>query len=813
MSGGSAIHATGGQQYLRNAKDRAGTASAIKPSVGESVIEGMRQLNLKDGPSSQDSDSNKENMPDKTMTVETTGLKDDTDTITPTAAEFPAPPVSSPPRKPTGYRKQDQKTAPVIRQTKTSAMRMRLSTGSMEESEHPAEKKVKTAGPVRSKSRLRHMATGRGSPYTIPARSPSRSSDGPRAASTDSNDSRWLAQAVMVKEPKSSDNAKRKTSIPLPSRLIRHFPNEESEADISQVKHRRASFRSSHSEVDPSDADVDTDHIPGNVSSAKSSTSHHRLTPHVDVLLNQPSGSFLTFSELMATPAPTERELNSEHDSAQGSLHGHDENGGFKIKKLRGRASQGTTLRISDSAQQLLAPKDDDDQDEPDARGRRNSMVLKDHLRKPSDLIKSHIQLTRSLTERSLALLSSAPAAKAKDDGAKSPSDEGEYVGDSSIIIKRELSADNRSEKTPVGDELQDVTRPGNNGDGAAGTPSSFGQGDWPLKDFKTLASASKEHSARDSIDSSWIPPADWEVRKSLDLSTLDFSSPPMHVPQNTPVKVYASRNHFSSPVPPFGRPPQPPGEPDDDIPPPTPEKDSIFKRKFPPRTTSKQKVPQFVLSGRDRNLSPVHEASEQNLSGHLQRKDYGPTPSRIAQPKYMRSFTQSIRDIDDGFKAVKQPNPPSRGSNVPAHTKSSGKKSLSTFRSLFHKKSGDIRGSLRAKRTRPAIDTSQISSPLLATPTPLPNEVQACDFHRSAEVPNPASAPMPPKAAAMLGQQVPASAPAKFDIHFIESLEIRDATQTALRLLDMARDERLGSRQNQLVEVSLSFLTFVNTQ
>ncbi|RMZ79587.1 hypothetical protein DV737_g3337, partial [Chaetothyriales sp. CBS 132003] len=486
-------------------------ARPIKASVGESVVEAMRDLHIGNHDDTTTSlELNKENVPTTTKGSSSQS----------TSSALP---------RPSGCGK-----------SKSSDTRLRQSTASSgDEINLKADNDTQTNLP-RPRSILHHTATGRGSPYTVITNSPNESTTSLRTA-----------KLVAVKETKAIVTApgKRKTSIPIPARLIRRLPNDDSEADVPSVRSCREPR--GWQELSPSDADVDTDHKSAKSTSPPSATAA-QIKPPVKHPARMRTTGKMTFAELMATPAPTEFELlhaatpDPDHSSDHGSLCGYDSDGGFKIKKIRVRGRAGAsaaTLRISDSAQKLLGENSKRANPLASSGGHlaNSSSHLtnssnhltnsSNHLTKTSDIIKSKIQLPRSITTRSITRLSSAATtevtANAKDDNAKD-----DNAKDDHTVIKLRQSQESFSfaqSKQPTLASHTNVAA----AKVEAGTPQNPIHRDWPLKDFTPLATVTTSNdrdyahsSGRASSDSSWIPPVDWEVKKRP--SAVDLPSHPL---------------------------------------------------------------------------------------------------------------------------------------------------------------------------------------------------------------------------------------------------------------------------------------------
>ncbi|RMZ91953.1 hypothetical protein DV736_g813, partial [Chaetothyriales sp. CBS 134916] len=571
-------------------------ARPIKASVGESVIEAMRDLHI-----------GNQNAP--------TAIKGSSSQST-----TPALP------RPTGCRK-----------PKTSDSRLRQSTASSGDEIKLREDNHTQTNLPRSRSIL-HTATGRGSPYTLVTNSSNESLRHPRPPSPESTTSLHTAKLVAVKEAKAIATApgKPRTSIPIPTRVIRRLPNDHSEADAPNVKLRRGSHASQ--EPNPSDADVDAnldadidanidanvdadidanadaDHKSAKSTSPPSATTSQIKPPFKHAARIRTTGK-MTFAELMATPAPTEQELlhaspDPNHSSSdQASVRGYDSDGGFKIKKIRRRGrrpgTSAATLRISDSAQKLLGE---------DSERAHRLASSSSHLTKTSDIIKSKIQLPRSITSRSIARLSSAamtePTVNVKDGDA----------GDDTVIKYSQSQESFAQSKQPILSIHTNVAA------AAADTPQNPIHRDWPLKELNSLAAATTTatttrdrdyapSSGRASSDSSWIPPVDWEVKKRP--STVDL---PSHftMPVSTS-NAAPTRNHFSSPTP----------------------APLSFRR---PASTERGNG----NGSGNGYLSPIHEMSEHTLASVLGRHDSQNTLRYFAPstPKTTAAMVSALRNL-----------------------------------------------------------------------------------------------------------------------------------------------------------------------
>ena len=699
-----------------------------------------------------------------------------------------------------------RKALPPVRQTRTSEMRLRMSNTGMNSSpkSSPASKPIQNGlhepGPVRSRSKGRHTATPRGSPYMIPSRSGTDTDVPPNSAtgsnkrrfrpstgsSPDSDEPPRKTEVISYKDGSCrGPDGNRLTSIPFPSRLLRQLPKEED--DAAPVFAREPSGQrkvSVPAAVDPDDGDIDTDANKSAMSLVSVNTSLHSRNLASEL---QQESSLLSFSDMMATMPPIEDKLDSDSEESIKSVRGYDAEGGFKIRKLRSKGRNGATLRISDSADRLLSGSLEDqgtyDQVTRKSASKRSSIadmrhpsVIKTKLRRSSSIIKNRLELTRSFTERSLAKLSGV----AESDDLPSQIWQTQEVAKHNIETMREYSSsapdvamldaarDERDEREVSNlaghSELQS----------APDTPTSVSQGDWPLKDFQSLAPTTTA-LGNENINgaTTWKPPPEWAVREaSTSTKTYQSSSAPdLAVPCNSsvselpiPFQQAAVDTMMSEDDSPALEAPTTSGSP-----------------AYPPRTSSRLSVPRYGARTDVRNLFLSQEPDVQSrATGYRQRSD-GQAASRLPQPIHTKTVSESFRNLEIKFDAVKP-------AELGAPQMKSGKKAISTVRGLFHKNS---HGSFRARLRRIGGDHK---SPTTTTPTPAKTNMRKRAIANIRTTDNVAK-DYDPKSSS--GQSSPT-----FDPSALEYGEIRAATETALRLLEMARDEGPGRKQNQLVEV-----------
>ena len=774
----------------------------VKPSLGESVIEGMRYLNIGNNSTeaqiySNESQTLKKLLPTGMHAHEAGGKENQPPDGVSTAAS-PSPMTQS--------GRIPRKALPPVRHTRTSEMRLRMSNAGMNSSPRssPTLKHMQNGlhepGPVRSRSKGRHTATPRGSPYMIPSRS-GTDSDPPHDPATGSNKRRFRPSTGSSPDseepPRKTEvtsykddrcrgpDGNRLTSIPFPSRLLRQLPTEEDEAAPVFIRdpsgQRKASLPAA---VDSDDGDIDTDANKSAMSLVSANTSLHSRNLASEL---QQESSLMSFSDMMATMPPIEDKLDSDSEESVKSVRGYDAEGGFKIKKLRSRGKNGATLRISDSAERLLSGALDDqkvyDQTTRKSASKRSSIadmrhpsVIKTKLRRSSSIIKNRLELTRSFTERSLAKLSGV----AESDDPSSQDGPTQEVANHDIETTRQYSSsapdvampdaarderdERESSKAAARSELQS----------APDTPTSVNQGDWPLKDFQSLAPTTTAPGNDDTNGATtWRPPPEWAVREaSTSTKTYQSSSAPdLAAPCNpsvselpTPFQQAADESVMSEDDSPALAAPSASGGPT-----------------YPPRTSSRLSVSKYGARTDVRNLFLSQDPDVQSrATGYRQRSD-GQDTTRLPQPIHTKTVSESFRKLETKFDAIKpaEPEPPQM---------KSGKKAISTVRGLFHKHS---HGSFRARLRRIGGD---YKSPTMATPTPAQTNMRKRAIANIRTTVNTAKDNDPKSSS---GQSSPT-----FDPSALEYGEIRAATETALRLLEMARDEGPGRKQDQLVEV-----------
>ena len=673
----------------------------IKPSVGESFIEGLRQLNL------GEDDTDELQPPDVSVGIHQAEeepyrdpiLQPDCTTPTPSLVESEEHDVR---------RQSSAESMSVIETDLTSSParpeKRTLQNRSSSMPEGASGGRIDEAGldlpnRPRSRSRSRHTATPRGSPdlFTsdfearlaaikrkpIPSQSSSYTRADARFGQIYSTEEVRGSEVGIVKGVK--DSGQYHSSVPVPSRYRNQLRSRQDEDE-------------GHSEVS-------------------------RSTVHVDPLRS----NRFTYSDFKGGPLPGADESRKSHSSAVTDIWGHDAEDGYRTKELRGKTGKyNGLLRIADETDGLLSPDAQNyDLYGPESRVQIPQPSITD-LQQRVDRIKLRLHLPRSITERSLV----------KASGTDPQGGESQYpvVADEVIASQAQLNpaelptqsdALNENE-APIEEKLHEGQQAR-----AIDSLSSTNHGHWPLGDIITTTSPVPSTPApTDASLSPWIPPADWDTsvaQGDFAASSPDFEIPLFTVPHNTPTtedRIQIKNRKFSGKL----------QQSRDRIPTPTPGRafkqssqatnTDPVKRLFPTRTSSKPSVYQKPHIGEPRSLSPVKESPDKFTAP---RESPNPPITRfqpMAQSNLTSSFTQGREDARRSLEAVRpimpSTEPPPTSITTPARPRSS-KKPFSTFRGLFQKKSYESPSVFKLGR-KTAPDTSEISSPLLATPTPYRN-------------------------------------------------------------------------------------------
>ncbi|EXJ59744.1 hypothetical protein A1O7_03891 [Cladophialophora yegresii CBS 114405] len=704
-----------------------GNQSQIKPSLGESLYEGMRALDLQDNkegtsetqPKAQfdntaDSQETHPHMASQAEEKESAAeeLLSDGRRRPLSSSQLPKPRDSM---LQSLSRHVDSPVA--VRQTKTSTMRLQQATGKStwdpneknklanshiptirEQAESPSPswaKQTVQGGPVRVNSRGRCAVTGRGSPYTIP----SRAHPGRKPLHHNENNSYGRSlrtptngQEEIATRPSASPTRKsRKDSLPLPARLLCPSTNIGDELGVATGPSTAEPILSLATK-EQKNSDVGT-HQGSTLSGHDGSHGNSRKL-ETDAV-SQPQ--LLTVKEVLSTPAPDETEsfVDSDEDNSEVSVRGYDSFGGYRIRRVGNNGSKiGPTLRITDSASRvLLGPEDR--KSTLDA----NSPVKLRHKRSAPDVASP--RMARDQLRRSSAIYSNLPSpmAFARHLSDRSPFQDKAAGQDEAwprvdanssvdaVVVRAELPG---SEGTfgahsiaESGDNLTSEAAASRLRSDIKGTPASD-HGDWPGKDFaefnlgsdatptasKHDAPAAKPGFRRPAHSKSPSRPPTVVLREAPSKETAPFLFQDLEQEQAKQEKLAndlaeAAGSGSESSV--NTQPTDPVTTANS-----TPSMSSVTMP-FPPRTSSRKPKPPPII------VSPPSISFFPNPAP----KAYAVQPESLQKPRYVKPFSQSISPVTNSVKGRKV-------SNVLAHSPStSGKKKVvSSLRGLFHKKS-----------------------------------------------------------------------------------------------------------------------------
>ena len=572
--------------------------------------------------------------------------------------------------------------------------------------------------PPRSRSRSRHAATPRGSPYLFTSDIEARLAaikrkPIPSQSSSYTRPDARFGQVYSTEEVRSSDvgivkgvkvSGQHHSSVPVPSRYRNQTPTHQDEDE-------------GHGEIS-------------------------RSAIHSDPLRS----NRFTYSEMMIEPPPDADESRKSLSSVVTDIWAHDAEGGYRTKELRGNTGKYVgTLSIADEADGLLSPDSPNDHlYGPESRVQSPQPSLTD-LRQRIDRIKQRVHLARSSTERSLVKASGMDPG---GDESQHPVSADEVIASQAHLSSAELPMQsdvlNESKYAPVEEEDHE----GQQGK-TIDSPSSAERAHWPLRDFSTITSPVPFTPAPTEASlSPWIPSPDWDTSVAQGDSSAaspDLETPLLTVPHNTPItedSIQVKNRKLSGKL----------QQSHDRIPTPTPGR--VFKqssqatnidpvkRLFPLRTSSKPGAYQKPQISEPTSLSPVKESPDKFTSP---RESPFPPITKIkpmAQSNLTRSFTHGREDVRRSLEAVRptipSTEPPSTSIATPARPTST-KKVISALRGMFQKKSSEFESGSKAGR-KTGRDTSQISSPLLATPTPYRNLQSPTPFE-STQMPTSAQA------------------------------------------------------------------------
>lgn len=409
----------------------------VMPSLGESVIEKMKNLNLND----HYDGTNADQIANETFSHgnESKGKGRAIEPFSPvlTGTRLPISSAQySNPRDSMLASLSHHVHGPTVRQTKTSAMRLKNSidkrTLSPDEKAQAAiqhdrpQPPVVTAlrdehhgAPLRPDSRSRCGVTAKGSPYAIPSRSNSikskPSKDENRILAVDSpltcKPQTYLGSMSTAKtSPHSISHHQRGSSIPVPSRTLRQPYGRFSDSSLIHQNYHSALEADAYDrkKYSPESSPVESGYaagVPGSSVSAQGMAVHE--------LSAVTSNDQLNLREMLSLPFPQVVEKSFlDGDTSDDSVRGYDADGGFRIHRVRNAPKGGPTLRVRDSASELLLGRDDTEADYvADVKLRRKETQknlrqgdgIRNSLRRTSGIVQRSLSLAKSTTERSLS--------------------------------------------------------------------------------------------------------------------------------------------------------------------------------------------------------------------------------------------------------------------------------------------------------------------------------------------------------------------------------------------------------------------------
>ncbi|KIX92286.1 uncharacterized protein Z520_12032 [Fonsecaea multimorphosa CBS 102226] len=707
--------------------------SQVKPSLSESLYEGMRALDLHDDKEKiVQAEHNVEFKENIEPVAAATHFREANSAVTADSTTRPLSSSQLPkPRESLLRSLSSHVDSPMTQQTKTSALRLHQvkaiggSIGEMagssghippvrDRAESPSVWRSKQAfpgGPVRTNSRGRYGVTGRGSPYTIPTRSKSVQKTASRyKTSIDVGSSRnpvtdqgfGLAQrGTTTQQPSSPRQNGRKSSLPLPTRLTRQALDESSEGNMRKNSPSEpfmniavhelpgAGRPSSHLVEDFASNGVNEN---GNPSET---TNKHKV-------------ELLNVKEMLSTTAPRDDESFVDSDGESGvSIHGYDSFGGYRVRRVGNGSRMGPTLRITDSASRVLLGQGGNDL--VGKRSHRPSLnhkgsapdigsprIAKDQVRRSSAIFSRPMSLVRNFTDRSLNLHHDADQDETQN-----------LIGkDSSVdtVVRAELPDNSINFRMgQLGDLHTNVNaRESTEKETSVyqTTPTST-QSDWPCKDFADFSTPSKpaavtakqkENASSSTTDgvitkrqtpSSSSRPPTIVLRAAPSKETAPFLFQDLAQEQAKQEKLVndlakATYDEVAT-VP----------EPKTTTP-------------FPPRTSSrKPKPPPIIVS------PPEHHPQSISFLAQRAPKAYAVNQDKIKKPRNVKTFSQSISPRTDSVKGRKI-------SHVLAHSPSSSSKKtvISNIRGLFHKRSVES-----SKAATNAIESGAVSDEVNPNP------------------------------------------------------------------------------------------------
>ncbi|KAL2423518.1 hypothetical protein ABEF95_010089 [Exophiala dermatitidis] len=833
------------------APPRAG--SVVKPSLGESIIEGMRGLNIEDA---KEGDSHHPPKFHFSNSAAKSGKASNKASNSKALLDVPnhtsdRPLSSSQLPKPRDSMLQSlarHVDAPSVRQTKTSAMRLRRSIGKtawgsaekkQEKDGHlrPIQEKgqsqsmararqLSPGGPFRSQSRGRYAVTARGSPYTIPSRLTTKSNKAAHDAEDRAEFSPNAAVMPLKDEQLShgrdpattghtvpSKQALRQSSIPLPSR---GQPQAKTVDGNDSTDETKRSDEKRHTSV--------PEHTWADLAPTPATIARHNRHPHETQSKQAPQ--LLDVKQVLCTPPPhdDESQMGSEGSA---TVQGSDSLGGFRIRRVRNTPEGGPTLRINDSASRILLGEESQS-GTPDmgdlnvTLNQKESVpdlheppATKDQSRRASALLTRPLSFARSITERSQGQSKHGDDEESqnliendKNDGTDLPAE----LPGSDLSIREKPSSHSIASVDVTEAAPLDVTEKRGS--------LCFNHSDWPGKEFADFKISSDCPQQRDGPSPD---PSAAEASKPSSSRTSVRSRPSTIVLRQAPTKeispfLFQDLEQEKASQQKYLR----------DILDDTKGSESgrASGSDFPPRTSSrKPKPPPIIVS------SPERGPPDGQGSARAARA-YEVDPTIFPKPKNVKTFSQSISPKTDSSKARKAPH---KLSYTPS---SSSRKVISNIRGLFHKRSVDssagsditssgkarLQGSLRRK---PAPGGLRLTNPL-SSDSSRTTGLNPNDTHYKNATPggrpvlrNPFISPTTPFTATVRPSPPPTSpSPSNIASPALSSgsatspttsPSLSSATSLTHTLLDLARAEADPQRKTALIELSKTMVGVVN--
>lgn len=840
--------------------------SITKPSLGESLLNGMRGLHLDDDKPSVTFASNV-----NVAKPPNTSMRDQEVTASPSMASSGTPrPLSSgqlpKPRDSMVKSLSRRRDPPVVRQTKTSSIRLGRSLGkrtwgstgkSKEEVGHTTfRERQDSVSPtlehngihLRAQSRGRYGVTLRGSPYTVASRSqprqrqpsgterrtsPSRSPSGGDNSIMDVTSESTEELSITM----ATDQVRRKSSIPLPARLTQQSNKVEEQHQITSTRDSTNNFPAAleadefdRQKYSPESSPVLPQQPRAELAGSEVPASHAAIA-------KDQSGK-LTAKEMLSSPLP--EDLSAiDTDSSCASTRGYDEHGGFRVKKIRTTTKDGPILRITDSASHILLGDD------------QVSAPTDGHGSVYDESGSQELEISKSASESSemSSYLVPKPASLAHDIGKtslmiiKSDDDEEtqQLITDSGW---QRNTSDSRFSTTSSSGTIKKTPEHGNHDDEEAGhdkntennrasaerrSNDACYQSDWPGKDFAQFKQPSATFPALPDEPSS-AP----QAKEFVEIGQHSMTASSTSRPSTIVVQAAPSRE-----ISPFLYQDSIDGQLDrqqylndyvSHAAASSADRETQKKVNFPPRSSSRKPKPPPII------VSPPEGFKSKSLTIKAAERAHAVPAESLGQPKNVKTFSQSISP-----GSANKPRPDGKLQ----HSPSSSKKVMSNIRGLFHKRSLDSaadRTGLSLRRVPSTLDSrnhvpgngyrnfimtnmqrSQTNSNATVVgklAIPPSYDTNQSNIHKSTlpKLRNPFASPITPFTAGMTTHVgSPGSSPtmpqplgSPSNHNSLATPTLHTATSLTHHLLSMARVEPVLSRKEQMIDLSKAMVEVI---